>query len=61
MAAGGQIEYPLTLDDKGRLICDVTKLKIHLIQELQYNQTDADRLLSRLSQVLTITCKHIFN
>ena len=61
MAAGGHIEYPITLDDKGRLICDVTKLKIHLIQELQYNQTDADRLLSspRLSQLPTYTCKHM--
>ena len=61
MEADGQIEYPITLDDKGRLIWDVTELKIHLIQELQYNQTDADRLLSssRLSQLLTNTCKHM--
>ena len=61
MEAGGQIEYTITFDDKGRLICDLTELKIHLIQELQYNKTDADRLLcgSRLSQLLTNTCKHV--
>jgi ankyrin repeat protein len=54
MAAGGQIMYPITLDKAGRLVCDLRKLKDHLIQELNYNQTDVSRLVTELSQLLAI-------
>ena len=44
--------YNLTLDDEGRLVCDLTKLQIHMVQELNYSQTDAERLVSEISKLL---------
>ena len=45
--------YPMTLNDNGGFTCNLNKFKYQLIQGLDYNLTDADRLVSELSELLT--------
>ena len=45
--------YPTTLADGGEVVmCDLTKLKIYLLCKLEYSQTEADRIVLELSQLL---------
>ena len=51
--------YPITLDDNGGFICNLNEFKYQLIQGLDYHLTDADRLVSELSELLTEDCTKV--
>ena len=48
-----QIVYPLKLSKKNTAIFDARKLEGHLIQQLNYNQTEASKLVDEITRLVT--------
>ena len=46
------IDYPLKSSNTGVLTLDVIKLKHHLIEQLNYNQTDASTLVDEITSLV---------
>ena len=51
--------YTMTLNDNGGITRNLNEFKYQLIQGLDYNLTDADRLVSELSELLTEDCTDV--